>query len=105
METQEPRTVTVDELVNALARFVDEHVVPACKTDVSRFKAGFMKPIVLTKGRAMAEQYAVDGKIDVAMLKTCVMSGFDSAESVKIADFRFDKSDADKFFSLLEAVP
>lgn len=104
MENQEPKTVAVDALLATLAKFVDDHVVPACKTDVSRFKAGFMKPIVLSRAQAMASQYAVDGKVDAAMLKSCVMSGFDSAESVKIADFRFDRTDAEKFFSMLEAV-
>lgn len=92
---------TVDEIVAAVARFVDEHVVPSCKSDLARFRAGFAKPLVLAKVRDFAAGFAVDGRVDVSVLRECVASGFAASKTVKVADFRFDAQDAEKFFSYL----
>lgn len=93
---------TIDEVVCALGRFIDGHVVPSCGSDLARFRAGFAKPIVLAKARALAEGFAVDGSVDESLLRDCVASGFAASETVKVAGFRFDRSDADRFFEYLE---
>lgn len=93
---------TPEEIVADVSSFIDGRVIPSCRTDFSKFRVGFAKPLVLARAKEFLHGMASDGKVDVSALKECVSSGFSATETVTFMDLKFDRSDADALFAILE---